>query len=76
MFQMKRTFSVQLQDNLTELHGKHKVAMEAAKQQWMAAKEIDIKLQVESQLGLAKTQWQEEQQKVIPLAINECSKII
>ncbi|XP_055517254.1 centrosomal protein of 152 kDa isoform X3 [Leucoraja erinacea] len=69
--EMKRTFSVQLQDNLTELHGKHKVAMEAAKQQWMAAKEIDIKLQIESQLGLAKTQWQEEQQKIKEQAIQE-----
>ncbi|XP_078283466.1 centrosomal protein of 152 kDa isoform X3 [Rhinoraja longicauda] len=61
--ELKKTFLVQLQENLTELHGKHKVAMEAAKQQWMAEKGINIKLQVESQLQLARTRWQEEQQK-------------
>ncbi|XP_078283464.1 centrosomal protein of 152 kDa isoform X2 [Rhinoraja longicauda] len=69
--ELKKTFLVQLQENLTELHGKHKVAMEAAKQQWMAEKGINIKLQVESQLQLARTRWQEEQQKIKEQAIQE-----
>ncbi|XP_069767419.1 centrosomal protein of 152 kDa isoform X2 [Narcine bancroftii] len=67
---LKSTFLAELQQSLKKLHEKHEVAMEDAKQQWMREKESEIKLQVESQLELVKTQWHEEQQKVKEQAIN------
>ncbi|XP_067827590.1 centrosomal protein of 152 kDa [Heptranchias perlo] len=66
--EMKKTFLEEMKECLiglqAELEEKHKVATVAAKDQWMREKETDIKLQVERRVVLARTQWQEEQQKL------------
>uniref|UniRef100_UPI00398EA763 centrosomal protein of 152 kDa isoform X2 n=1 Tax=Pristiophorus japonicus TaxID=55135 RepID=UPI00398EA763 len=66
--EMKNKFLEEVKERLSELEAeleeKHTVAIEAAKEQWMRGKETVIKQQVERGVELAKTQWEEHQQKV------------
>lgn len=61
----------------TELEAQHQASVNQMKSLWCKEKEMEIQLQVKTQVVLAKAAWKEEQQKVciflpLPISWNLC----
>ncbi|KAJ1180520.1 hypothetical protein NDU88_005741 [Pleurodeles waltl] len=71
---LKELLLKEKEETIRTLMEKHQNELASARSQWLKDKEAELKLEVEAQVAIVKTLWQEEQTKVMEEAVHNTEK--